>query len=279
MTSIVNNIAANTDVLYVNRNIKRQNDYLAQLSSGQRTVNAATDPGALATATILNSDAKVLSVGATNAANIQAVFNTADGSLSQIADILTQLKSLATEALSGTQTSSALTNLNTEFTKLVEQIANISDSTKFNGTALIDGSFGSSGSEIKVQVGVTSTDVLKIDLSSVDVTSGNFVSGTLVGVDTTDNAKTSLDNLTNALNDVAGFRALVGSYTAQAGYSENVASTSQTNISAAASNYTDADTSQVETEYNNASTLTQAGIAALTKAQTIPQALLRLLQA
>ena len=273
MTSILNNVAANASVLYVNRSTAKQSEYLSELSSGLRTVNAATDPAATAIGTALNSDAAVLTQATTNATNIQSVLNTADGSLAQIADILTQLKSLTTEAQSGTQTSSSLTNLDTEYQQLAGEIANITTNTNFNGTALLDGTY----SATTVQVGTTSSDTITINLSAINFSS-TFTS-TLGDVSSTSDAASALTVLSSAINTVAGNRALVGAYTAQFQYTESVSSTQQTNIAAASSNYTDADPAQTETNYNNASTLTQAGIAALTQAQTIPQDLLRLLQA
>ena len=273
MTSIKTNVAANSVILFVNRNTQAQNDLLTQLSSGSRVVNSATDPAGVAIGAKLTSDATVLFQAATNATNIQSALKTADGSLSQIADILTQLKSLASEALSGTQDSNSLTNIQLEYTQLVNEIGKITASTSFNGKALIDGTY----SGVSVLVGTTSANAISINLSSVSL--GSTFTSTLGSVSSTTLANSALALLTTAINSVAGDRAKVGSYTAQFQYSESVASTAQQNTSAAASTITDADTSTVETNYNNASVLTQAGIAALTKAQTIPQDLLRLLQA
>jgi flagellin len=274
MASIVTNAAANQVILYVNRNTTKQNDLLAELSSGSRVVNAATDPASTATGTKLQSDANVLTQAASNAANMQSVLQTADGALAQISDILTQMKTLASQALSGSADSSTLTNIDTEYQKLLAEITSITTSTKFNGTALIDGSFSAS-----VLVGTSSGDTITVDLSSVNTAIAAGLSISTSSVSSTTNATSALGLLATAINTIAKDRATVGAYTAQFGYSEKVISVAQQNITAAKSTITDADVSQTETDYNNASVLTQAGIAALTKAQTIPQDLLRLLQA
>jgi flagellin len=273
MTSIKNNLAANNTIFYINQNTKKQSGLLKQLSSGSRVVDSSTDPAGVAIGAKLNSDAKVLKQAATNATNIQSALNIADGALSQIADIITQLKSLASGALSGTQDEQSLTNIQTEYTLLVDEIKKISVSTTFNGKSLIDGSY----SNVSVLIGTTSADTITINLSSVNL--GSTFTSTLGAVSTTALATSALVGLTSAINTLAGNRARVGSYNAQFQYSEAVASVAETNTTAAASTITDADAAQVQTEYNNASTLSQAGIAALIKAQSIPADLLRLLQA
>jgi flagellin len=272
MTSITTNVAANAVAYYVNQNTISQNTYLSQLSSGSRVVNAATDPAATAIGTKLQSDANVLAQAATNATNMQSVLQTADGALSQIANILTQLKSLASEALSGTQDTDALTDLDKEFSQLISEIDNITTATTFNGTALIDGTFSAS-----VLVGTTSSNTISVDLSSVSVMS-SALGISSDGLTTTSAATSALSDIASALNDVAQYRAIVGAYTAQFQYSESVVQIAQQNITAAKSALTDSDTSATETAFNNAQVLTEAGIAALTKAQQIPQDLLRLLQ-
>ncbi len=270
MTSIVNNSAANEAVLYINQNTANQNNLLAELSSGSRVVNAATDPASLAIGTHLQSDIAVLTQAATNAANAQSVLQTADGGLSQVANILQQMKSLAAEAVSGAVDSASVGDIGTAYTQLAAELTQIGTSTSFNGTSLLDGSFSQD-----FLIGTDSTtDVVTVALTT-DVTSLTSISDTITDAAS---AETAMTDIAADIDTIATARATVGAYTSQFTYQQSVDSTAATNLTAAKSNMTDADVSQVESDYNNASVLTQAGIAALTDANQIPQDLLRLVR-
>jgi flagellin len=276
MTSLVTNNAANQTLFYINQNTSSQNNLLAELSSGSRVVSAATDPASLAIGTLLKANEAALSQGATNAANGQSVLQTADGALSQISSVLQQALSLVTQSLSGSVDNTSRGDINTEFQKLLGEVSNITTSTLFNGTALIDGSYNQN---YLVGTGAAASDTIAVDLSTVNTSLTSLAIPTATTkVDTQANATTALGLINTAIQTVATDRATVGAYQAQLQYSQSVVQSTNDNLTAAQSSITDADTSQTETDYNNVSVLTQAGIAALTKANQIPQEILKFLQ-
>ena len=274
MPAITTNTAANTALLYVNQNTNLQNDYLAQLSSGSRVQKASDDPSSLAIGTKLQGDVTALSQAATNAANGQSVLNTADGGLEQISDILQRMKALATQSLSGAVDDSSRSDIDAEYQQLLDEIDSIASQTRFNGTNLIDGT-SDYATGVTYMLGTDSTDTITVTLNSAKA-SDLGVTGT--AVDTSDDATSALTAINSAIDTISTDRATVGAYSSRFEFRASVINTAQENAQAAQSSFMDADEAQVETEYNNTSVLTEAGIAALQKANEIPQQLLRLLQ-
>lgn len=137
MPVISTNTAANTALRYLNNNSTAQSESLAKLSSGSRIVSAKDDASGLAIATSMNADITVLNQAATNVTSGTSVLNTADGALSNIADILQRMKSLTAQAQSGSSSTDDLSYINAEYTQLKDEIDDIASTTNFNGVALL----------------------------------------------------------------------------------------------------------------------------------------------
>ena len=95
---------------------------LAKLSSGSRIVRASDDAASLAVGTKLKADVAVLKQAQVNASHGQSVLQVADGALQQVSDILTRMKALATQAVSGSISDTERGYLNSEFTQLATQL-------------------------------------------------------------------------------------------------------------------------------------------------------------
>ncbi|WP_319567349.1 flagellin [Cohaesibacter marisflavi] len=140
MPVISTNIAANIAVRYLNQNSTRLSDSISKLSSGSRIVKASDDPAGLAIATGMSSDLANLEQASVNASNSLALLQTADGGAASISEILERMKSLASQAASGTVTDDERSNIQTEFAALMEEIDSVSAGTRYNGVSLLDGS-------------------------------------------------------------------------------------------------------------------------------------------
>jgi flagellin len=139
---------------------------MQKLSSGFRINRASDDAAGLAIANKLRNTGRSLQAASRNAQQAGSMLQIADGAGQSIASILDRMKELATQAASdtiGDQTS----KLDDEFQALNEEIQRIVDTTKYQGTALLDGTGGGT-----VKVDDTSTvydggsDVTKVKLSS-----------------------------------------------------------------------------------------------------------------
>lgn len=273
MPVISTNTAANTALRYVNLNTNKQNNLLAQLSSGSRVQRASDDAASLAIGTKLTADSTTLSQAAINASNGQAVLNTVDGGLSQIAEILQRLKALTTQSQSGSVDDASRTNMDLEFQALISEIDSVAAGTRFNGQNLLDGT-SDYAAGVSYLLGTTAADALTVTVDSALATD----LGITGDITSSANAAAAALLIDTAINTVSGMRAQTGADLSRFEYRANVIDVSNENLQAAASSLLDADLAQVQTDYTNTEVLTEAGIAALQKANAIPQQLLQLLQ-
>ncbi len=276
------NSAATTALRYTNINTQLQNKYLAQLSSGSRVQKSSDDAASLAIGSKLKSDAASLAQASINASNATGLLNTADGGLAQIGDIMQRLKVLTTQAQSGTNDNGSLSNINKEFQDLLAEVNSIATSTRFNGVSLLDGNGSTTGSTYAgtFLLGTSSTDTVITSISNVGTGGTNGLSSiSALSVTSVTSASAAAIAIDTAISTVSGARAQVGADLARVDYRQKVVNVAQENASAGASTLLDADVAGVQTAYTSVDVLTQTGIAALQKANQIPQALLALLKA
>lgn len=167
MPVISTNIAANSAVRYLNINSAEQTSSLSKLASGSRISQASDDAAGLAIATRINSDVTALTQAATNASHGVSVLQTADGGASNITDILQRMKSLASQAASGTVTDAERVYIDAEFSQLIDEVDGISTSTRYNGVSLLDGNSDFSGSGVTVMVGSDATDTINVSIATL----------------------------------------------------------------------------------------------------------------
>ena len=274
MPVISTNTAANTALRYLNNNSTAQSESLAKLSSGSRIVSAKDDASGLAIATSMNADITVLNQAATNVTSGTSVLNTADGALSNIADILQRMNSLTAQAQSGSSSTDDLSYIDAEYQQLGEEIDDISTTTNFNGVNLLDGASGYS-TGVDFLVGTSSADTITVQLNGA-TTSDLGISGTSI----TDaaSAASNMDLIDSAITQVSEMRANVGATLSRFDFRGDVISTSLENLQSAKSSISDVDIASEQTNFTNYQTLTSAAISALSQANSMSQSLLKLLQ-
>jgi flagellin len=116
------------------------NKSLQRLSSGYRINSAADDAAGLAISQMFGADIASYKVGSQNVSQANALLQVAGGAMDQINNMLTRLKELATQAASA-NAGSNLNKIDNEGNALIDEIDRIANSTKYAGTALINGSF------------------------------------------------------------------------------------------------------------------------------------------
>lgn len=274
MPVISTNTAANTALRYLNNNSAAQSESLAKLSSGSRIVSAKDDASGLAIATSMNADITVLNQAATNVTSGTSVLNTADGALSNIADILQRMNALTAQAQSGSSSTDDLSYIDAEYQQLTEEIDDIATTTTFNGVALLDGTSGYS-TGVDFMVGTSSTDTITVTLDGADSTS-LALSGT--SITDADSAATNMGLIDTAITTISEMRADVGATLSRFEFRGDVISTSLENLQAAESSISDVDIATEQTNFTNYQTLTSAAISALSQANSMSQSLLKLLQ-
>jgi flagellin len=106
---------------YLNTNLQFQSKTIAEVTSGQRIVNAGDDAAGLAVANTYRSDEAVLTQGISNANDGLATLQTIDGGMSNISQLLDRASTLAAQSASGTFQGSRSV-LNNEFQNVLTEI-------------------------------------------------------------------------------------------------------------------------------------------------------------
>lgn len=137
-------INTNVSAMISQRNLSAASDRsassLSKLSSGSRVPTAKEDAASLAIGTGLSVENAALKAAQVNASQASSLLQIADGAFSQVSDILTRMKSLATTAQSGQLSGTERQYLDDEYTLLRDEIDRIAGTTEFNGQALLGGS-------------------------------------------------------------------------------------------------------------------------------------------
>jgi flagellin len=157
-----------------------------RLSTGLKLPSDST--GALAVGAIFDSAVRGLQAAGANLQQGISLIDVADESLSQIADLISGLKPLATQAADGTLTDAQRAPLNAQFVAAKTSIDAIVTAARFNGFQLLDGT----GGTITLQAGPSSTDTFAIPLTVDFSTTTTLTALAALTIDTQANAQTAL---------------------------------------------------------------------------------------
>ena len=271
--SLLNNITALEAENQVNQTDSSLQNVLVQLSSGSRLNSGADDPAGLSIADSLQANITELNQAANNANTGIGLLQTADGSLSQVTNLLDRAITIATEAANGGPTSSQMEALNNEYTSIKAEIDRIGSQTTFNSTSVFTGSttsifLGSAANSIGVNINTLSSSVLS--LSNTELWDGADTN--------TADAAAALTAINTAVSTIAQDRGNIGATLNRLTDAQNVINNQVTNLTSAENLIQSANIPQDVTEEAQYSVLEQTGISALSQANQATQAILKLFQ-
>ena len=284
MPTVTTNTAANSALRFLNFNSMQSGSSVSKLASGSRIVKASDDAAGLAVGTRLLADVTVLRQSAVNAAQGASVLQVADGGLARIADVLQRMKALAAQSLSGVPSDTERGFINAEFQELREEITAIASTTRFNGDSLLDGSGASPQSFF---VGSEAGDNIVISYSSLAAAASAFhatamgfgaASAAVAAVSSVTAAVSAMNIVDAAIDIISEARATSGALISRFEFRGQQIATSLENIEAAKSSIMDVDLAAEQSRLVSSQVLVQASVSALSQANELPQALLRLLQ-
>jgi len=274
--SILNNIpslVAQNQLAITNQNLQKT---LFRLSSGSKINSGADDAAGLAIADGLRANETALTQSAQNAGNGIGSLQVADGALAQVTTLLNRAVTLATEASTGTVSSSQRGALDAEFTQIKAEIDRIGSTTTFNGTSVFTAtttsiflSDASSTSQIGVTVGT---------LSSSAITNGTSVSLAADTLTTDVGAQAALGHIDTAIANVAGIRGSIGAGINRLQSAVNVINNQVQNLASAEDGIRAADIPSEVANLSRFTILNQSGISALAQANSAQQSVLNLLR-
>ena len=294
-------LTINTNLMAMNAARNLNNSYamlgtsVSRLSSGLRVNSAADDAAGLAIRELMRADIASLNQGVRNANDAISLIQTADGALGIIDEKLIRMKELAEQAATGTYNSDQRLMIESEYQAMASEITRIANATDFNGVYLLNGALSGDthdGSKLKstgklkvhfgagndcsedyyyIKIGTATASALGLGNQGVDTRAGFAIS-------TQSAAQHALDAINNAIISKDKIRASLGALQNRL---ENTISNLQIqaeNIQAAESAISDVDVSLEMTQFVRAQILTQAGVAMLSQANSLPQMALQLIQ-
>lgn len=196
MAQVINtNIASLNAQRNLNTSQSALSTSLERLSSGLRINSAKDDAAGLAISDRFTTQIRGLDQAARNANDGVSLAQTGEGAIAEITSNLQRIRELAVQSANATNNSSDRAALDLEVQQRLAEIDRVSSQTSFNGTKLLDGTFGTASFQVGANVGET------IDL--------NISSGTRTG---------QIGQIATATSSVeATVAALTGSGTIQVG--------------------------------------------------------------
>ena len=143
---IQNNINSMNALTNLNINETALTSSIQKLSSGFRINRSGDDAAGLSIANSLRNNGVGLMQAQQNASQAGSLLQIADSATQTISTILDRMKLLATQSSSANVTDSNRQAINAEFTQLYAEINRIVGSTAYQGSQLLNGSFGVSDS-------------------------------------------------------------------------------------------------------------------------------------
>jgi flagellin len=261
------NVSAQRSAELLAESSTRLSKSLARLSSGSKIISPDDDAAGAAVSLRLDAQINRISATSTNVSNAISFNQTRDGFLQKVGKALDRMSELAILAQDVTKTTEDLGLYQKEFDELESYITDISQK-EFNGVSLFS---------------ATALNVTKdsnggtLSMGGVNVGAAVYTTATGGTITSASAAKTTLDNVKLAINQLATDRATVGASMARLNYTNEQLTVEKSNLAAANSRIKDVDVAEESTQFARYNILVQSGTAMLAQANATPQSALRLL--
>ncbi|MFO7818393.1 MAG: flagellin [Desulfovibrionales bacterium] len=280
-----------------------------KLSSGQRINSAADDAAGLAIRELMRADIASLNQGVRNANDAISLIQTADGALGVIDEKLIRMKELAEQAATGTYTSDQRLIIDSEYQAMASEITRIAKATDFNGIQLLDGNLSANSATAAasewggnhVGSSMTPTGSLKVHFGTAndsdqdyyyiainDATASALGVGNNADIDrssyeggyaisTQHAAQNALEGLNAAILSKDNIRANLGALQNRLENTISNLEIQAENLQAAESRISDVDVATEMTEFTRNQIKSQAAVAMLAQANSLPQMAMQLI--
>ncbi|MCB0877708.1 MAG: flagellin FliC [Thermoleophilia bacterium] len=280
-------INTNVDAFNAHRNLMVTSNSLSKsmekLSSGFRINRASDDAAGLGISERMRGQIRGLAQAQRNAQDGISFVQAAEGSMTELHDIMHRVRELAVQFQNGTNDANAKMAITTEVAQLSAEVARMITGANFNGVTLLDGS--TAGITLQVGPNQTASDQLFVDLSGLDLgsitsTAGNSINTmfTNFNTGTTGSMADVLADVDDFVNGISTARGTMGAVQNRLEHTVNALGIYQENLMAAESRVRDVDMASEMTQFTRLQILQQSGTAMLGQANMSTQAVLALLQ-
>ena len=269
MLSVNTNINSKVTINALKQNELRMSQAMERLSTGLRINSSADDAAGNKIANRMTAQIQGLEGALVNAQHAISMVETAEGATVEVSNILLRMRELAVASQNGTFKTEDRAAMDVEFTQLQTELERIADDSQFNGTNILDGDVGTTGT-VTFQIGANSGQ-------SITVAFGEFETEETAGVfgGAIDAATIAVDT---AIAGVDEQRATFGAALTRLGMAVDNLSNTKINVEASRSRVQDTDYATETAELARTQIIAQAGIAMLAQANMQPQSVLALLQ-
>ena len=272
MTSINTNVGALNARASAVKATSKMEVAMERLSSGLRINSAADDAAGLAVAGKMESQLRGINMAIRNSQDGVGLISTGESGLNEIRNMVLRIRELAVQMANGIyENTPDRSNAQLEVAALLEQVDLISDNTKFNDVALLDGTF----SGVTIQAGNTTAETISISFADVGQ-SGLSINGASIA--TQSSATTVIGTMDSALQTIASEQATMGSLINRLNFSIANLSKASVMTEQAIGRVMDADFATETTALSKQQILNQAATSMLAQANQSKQSILALLQ-
>ena len=282
MLSVNTNINSKITINALKQNELRMSQAMERLSTGLRINSSADDAAGNKIANRMTAQIQGLEGALVNAQHAISMVETAEGSTVEVSNILLRMRELAVASQNGTFKTEDRAAMDVEFTQLQTELERIADDSQFNGTNILDGDVGSSGT-VTFQIGANSGQSITVAFGEFETaeTAGVFggsIDEATIAVDTSESAAEALTAIDTAIAGVDEQRATFGAALTRLNMAVDNLSNTKINVEASRSRVQDTDYATETAELAGTQIIAQAGIAMLAQANMQPQSVLALLQ-
>lgn len=248
-----------------------------QLSSGNKYNSVGDNPISVCTSAKLDVKISANDMAASNVKVGENMLTMVEESQDNVISNLERIRDLCVQAATGTYTSEDKEGLLKELRARLNYIDSAAESTNFNTINLMDGS----GSSIFLQIGVSSDATMDVGDALIDVhpeTLNIDLDDTVTGETwTTDDIKTYMDSVDNAVDTLLASRAKLGGYLNRLDFVSGTLSVMGDNLAENKSLISDADVAESSADMVRYQILQEASASILTQANQVPSWALKLL--
>jgi flagellin len=275
----------NMSAIFANRQLQlvasQADKNIERLASGQAINRAGDDASGLAVSEKMRTQINGLFQAEKNAQNGLSFIQVAEGSLSQINDILQRIRMLSVQSANGIYSNDDRKQVQVEVSSLIDEVDRIATSAEFNRMKMLTGIFARSSKtgSMFFHVGPNSNQRIRAFITTMSSSAMEMRNGEQVrSISTVGNANQMIGYIDRALDRLNRQRAELGAYYNRMENTTKALALSYENMLSADARIRDADMAAEMVEFTKNQILVQTGVAMLAQANNKPQLILKLLQ-
>lgn len=276
----------NMSAVNANRTLKftqwSVNRSMEKLSSGERINRAGDDASGLAVSEKMRTQIQGLRQAERNTEDGMSFVQTAEGYLSQTAQIIQRIRVLAVQAANGIYTNADRQLIQVEVSALVDEVDRIASQAEFNRFKILTGEFSKVNpkSSMWFHMGPNANQRVRVFIGTMTAQAFRMKDATgkvAITLTSPGGANASIGIMDVALQKLSKQRADLGAYYNRLEHTAKGLMTAYENVQASESRIRDTDMAEEMVEFTKNTVLVQSGTAMLAQANLQPQSVLRLL--